>query len=117
MSTERIALLSQRILKDFSPPEFKAWVKSLFYVKVKKASVRKAAAPFSWSLTKKGNLSIRMRRKPKWISRAEIEAVAKESGKSQAEVWNYCTSKKQGMRISSAEEEAAIEKNLSDMPF
>lgn len=84
-------LLAPKALSAFSPSEFKEYVRSLFFKKTprrtKTIKLKKVKPPVVWSLTKKGNLSVRIQRTPRWISREEVEAVVRESGLPYNEVW------------------------------
>lgn len=78
-----IKLLSPKTLADFSPEEYKNYVKSLYFKKQKKEPlfrVKVKKKELEWKKTEKGNLSIVVRRDPKFITRAEltmmIEALA-----------------------------------------
>lgn len=85
-----IPLLSPKSLGEFTPEEFHAYVRSLNYVKPKKSKVKGVKAPpkeVTWSITKKGTLTVRIKRDPKWLTREEVETIARDSGKPLNQVW------------------------------
>lgn len=90
-------MLSVKRLSEFSPEEFKNYVRSLYFKKVK-TKVKKPLVDFRWSLTKTGKLSIRVNRRPKWLSRNEVDQIGAESGRP-AEAWIYVSAKKNKIRI------------------
>lgn len=92
-----IPLLSPKALSEFSPAEFRSYVQSLKAV----PESRKKTPPkeFSWSLTKKGVLSIRVKRTPKFLRPAEITQIARESGIEERLVWIKVASPKSGIKI------------------
>jgi hypothetical protein len=76
-----IPLLSSRALSDFTAEEYKNYVKSLYFKKQKKTPViriKKKKAEIEWGLTKKGNISLKIRREPKWITSDELERMIAE---------------------------------------
>jgi hypothetical protein len=79
-----IPLLSGRSLSEFRPLEFLEYVKSLNgtqgHKRLAKMKAKKSPKEFSWSLNKKGTLLLRVRRSPKFLTRAEIAQIAAESG-------------------------------------
>jgi hypothetical protein len=92
-----IPLLSPMKLKDFTAEGFKNYVRGLFRKKAKKEKVirlKKPKPPFVISLTKKGNLSFKVNRDPKWLSAQEIEGIAKIYEKPVNEVWVLAMKKK-----------------------
>jgi len=92
-----IPLLSPMKLKDFTAEGFKSYVRGLFRKKAKKEKVirlKKPKPPFVISLTKKGNLSFKVNRDPKWLSAQEIEGIAKIYEKPVNEVWVLAMKKK-----------------------
>ncbi len=77
---EHIPLLSEKPLCDFTPADFRTYVRALYHKREPKRAAGKVAAPtVSWSLTKKGALTVKVRRKPKWIGPAERLALEKET--------------------------------------
>lgn len=117
---KHIPLLAPKALSEFTPAEFKAYVRSLNYVKPKRLSKGKTKAapkPVSFTVTKKGVLSVRIKRNPKWISRAEIETISKESGRPLNEVWLKLVGPKGVARLSTGEDEERIARELAELPF
>lgn len=83
MNEEWVRLLSSKPMCDFTPEEFKLMVRSLYY----KPEAKKPKAPFSWRLTPKGKLTLRVSRRPKVLIRKEIEQIEKESGRTEPEIF------------------------------
>lgn len=110
-----IPILSPRHLLEFTPAEYKAHVCSLYSKPVPKE--RKALTPYVWRLNKKGTLCLRVNRKPKWLSREEIDAIAKESKLPANEVWAKVTAKKSKIKISTAEAEELIKTAIKEIPW
>lgn len=108
-----IDLLSVRSIADLTPEEFKLWVIGLKQQgkgrKTKTIRLKKKRPPFSWKLTPKGRLSVTVTRSPKWISREELDQIAKESGFPENIVWTTVLHKKRKgantIRLSSEEKE------------
>lgn len=115
--TEHIKLLSGKPLCKWTPSEYKLYVKSLYKLPRKKKTTVKVQKPYSWRVTAKRKISIRMYRETKWLSREEVDAIVSESGLPANEVWLYVLDKKRGFRISTQEDEERIAQELSDIPF
>jgi hypothetical protein len=65
--------------ESFSPEGFRAHVRGLYAKREKKVRSGKPKAPVvSWSLTKKGAVTVKVRRKPKWIAPDERIRVERE---------------------------------------
>ncbi len=80
-----MALLSGKPFDEYTPESFKSHVRSLYAKREarKSRSAKPKAAAVKWKLTPKGNLTVAVKRNPKWISpkeRAEIEAFATANG-------------------------------------
>lgn len=108
-----IPLLSVKPLVEFDPTEFKQHIKGLYHKPQPKA--RPPVKTILAKLTKTGNLSILIRRKPKWISREEIAEVAKNFQCEERLVWNYVAKKK--IKVSDAKTEGEIAVDLSSIPW
>lgn len=68
--------------------EFKKHVMSLLNRPAKKEIKLKPAKPqVVFGLTPKGNLSVSIKRKPKWITRGELEQISRETKTPLNEVW------------------------------
>lgn len=120
MDERFIPLLAPKPLSEFTPAEFKEYVRSLNYVRPKRLArgkVRATPKPVSFTVTKKGTLSVRIKRTPKWISREEIETISKESGKPLNEVWLKLVGPKGVARLSSQEDEERISREIAELPF
>lgn len=115
---EWIPLLSVKPMKDFTPEDYKAYVRGLLNRPVKKIKAIKLKKPFKWSLTKKGNLSVSVTRKPKWLTRAEVDQISAESGFPENEVWLKVTSKRGGVSVYDSEEQAReVMKQTEEIPW
>ena len=79
-----------------SPEEFYNYIVSLRNedFKVKRSKNVRAVGPVSISKNKKGNLIIRIKRKPKRITKKEIELLSKKLDITQVELWNACKKRK-----------------------
>lgn len=89
--TERqIPLLSPKALADFTPEEFYSYVKSLHIEPVKAAPAR----DFGASVNKKGNLILRVKRKPKFLLATEVRLLAEELGWTIQATWLQVAKKK-----------------------
>lgn len=80
MSAEWTPLLSGKPLCDYTPEDFRTYVRSLYAKRVARtrAGGKPKAPTIALSLTKKGTVSVKVRRRPKWISRAEVTALETE---------------------------------------
>lgn len=78
MSESWIKLLSGAHISEFTPEMYHAYIRTLYHKPEPKA--KKPKKTFIIKLTKTGKVSLQVRRDPKWITRAEIEQLAKESG-------------------------------------
>lgn len=90
-----------RAFRDFAPKEFREHVRGLFFkpVRPKRESVKKAPKPFTWRVNQKGTLCLRVNREPKWMTREEVEAIAKEAKLPLATVWNKAFGKKSKIKL------------------
>lgn len=86
-------LLSPKALKDFSPQAFMSYIRSLEIIPPKKEPKW-----LSFTRNKKGTPIITCRRKPKWVLKSEIEALAKEHGIPQNEMWEMFRKRKIDIR-------------------
>jgi uncharacterized protein (DUF2141 family) len=83
-----IPLLSgTKAFDDMSAEEFKAHVCSLYWKPAPKASAKKETLPFVVRRNKKGTLCIRVNRRPKWLTRDEVDGIAKSTKTPANEVW------------------------------
>lgn len=105
-------------LRQFTPEDFKIYIRGLYNKPAKKTKtikLKKQKPPFSWSLTKKGNLSLKVNRTPKWLSREEIDQITKESGRPANEV--FLKIKKMKIEVSKQEEQDLVVRTLSEIPW
>lgn len=80
MKDEFIPLLSGRPLDGFTPEEFKKHVRSLYFKEPPRPSKKKApTSEVTWGRTKKGSLTVRVNRTPKWITEDEMTLIAAQS--------------------------------------
>lgn len=77
-----VPLLSPKQFADFSPPEFHAYVKSLY-----REPERKEPSPYSAYLNKKGTLVLRVSRKPKLLLTKEVDQIALAVGWKKQQTW------------------------------
>lgn len=68
---EDFPTIAPKSLKQFGEQEFRNYVKSLY-----QEPIKVEPKPYSVSINKKGNPVITVRRKPKWVSLEECEAIA-----------------------------------------
>lgn len=82
-------LISPKPFQEYSPEEYHRYVSEMYELRQKgsKPKVAKVAAGISLSLTKKGKLSIRCSRKFKYITDAEMAALAKEKELPINQIW------------------------------
>lgn len=90
MNLNLIPLLSPRHIKEFTPESYKAYLKALW---IDPATTRKAAKKgpvkyLSGTITKKGSLVVRCKRKPKLVTREEVDSLKDSLGLTYQEVWN-----------------------------
>lgn len=105
-------------LSQYTPEDFKTYIRGLYNKPAKKTKtikLKKQKPPFAWSLTKKGNLSLKINRTPKWLSREEIDLITKESGKPANEV--FLKIKKMKIEISIQVEQDLVKQTLSELPW
>jgi hypothetical protein len=79
---QNIPLLSPKPFGEYSPEEFRTYVQSLY-----KEPVRSVPKEFSASLTKKGTLTLRVTRDPKFLEPKEVDAIAESIGWTKQETW------------------------------
>ena len=110
-----VPLLSGRPLSAFTPGEFKEHVRSLKKIPAKK--VRKPDRGFNFNVNKKGTLVIRISRKPKWLSREEIDEIAAKTKIPAREVWIKVMAKKSGISVSTQAEVDRISAAQEGIPW
>lgn len=94
------ALLSRKPFNQYTPEDYKEYVRSLYKPRkvrparslIKKA--KKPVRPFVFSLNKKRTLLLRVNRKPKWLTREEVDSIAAATGLPLSEVWVKVLKKK-----------------------
>jgi len=74
-NNDHIPLLAPKSIYDYDPAEYMAYVESLYRDHRKPKVIKRE---FLASKTKKGTVVIRISRKPKWITRDEIDILAAE---------------------------------------
>lgn len=85
----RLPLVSVKSFRDFTPEEYHAHVTAMYALR-KEKKAESCAPGISLTLTKKGAISIRRvknKRAFAYVTRSEIEALAKESGHSMQILW------------------------------
>lgn len=114
-----LPLLSPRRLSDFSPEEFKTYIKSLYAKrapkqgKAKKKTMREK--PITTKITKKGKLSITTRREVKYATEEESRAIEKTTGRGANEV--FIALRAAGFITATHEEAERIKGELDGLPF
>ena len=103
-----LELLSKKPLCQWTPSEYKQYVRSLYYVRPKRKAKRKPLLPFRWRKSSKGTLILKFNRD--WVSEDDLKLIARESDTPYAEVWIKAFHPKSKTarkpRLSTAEEEA-----------
>lgn len=87
MNFEHIPLLSGKPFSAFTVIEFKAHVVSLYNRITPVIKIKPPKPDFVWKLTPKGALSIKLNRKEKYLTPAEIDQIAMESKIEKRLVW------------------------------
>ncbi len=109
-------LLAPRPFADFSVAEFRQYVVSLYAKRIRKAAkTKKPPKEYSVTKTKKGNLSIRVKREPKWLSRSELEAEALRLDFPLNLLWLAVKERK--ILVCEASEAATMKENLESFPW
>lgn len=78
-----IPLLSKKALAEYTPEEYKAYIESLYQEPERAAPPKEVSA----SLNKKGTLTIRINRDPKYITSKEVDALAEELSWTKQKTW------------------------------
>lgn len=76
-------LLSPKPFSDYTAESYLAYVRTLYIA----PPAKKVSAEYSASLNKKGNLTLRITRTPKFVTAAEVSKIAADVGKSLQETW------------------------------
>jgi hypothetical protein len=79
---EWLNLLSPKDFASFTPEEFRAYIRTLYFKKVKKTPtirLKKTKPPFVVTKTAKGNLSVIVNRDPKFITSGELDHIIAEA--------------------------------------
>lgn len=114
-----IPYLSPKAFDEYAPEEYRGYVKSLYRKRSARRTpsvkLKKVKPPFVAKLGKRGPL-ITVNRKPKWLSREEIDSIAKDLGLPLNEVW-LCVLKKRKdpIRVSTKEDEDRIAQSLKEL--
>lgn len=83
-----IPLLSVKPLNEWTPTDYKIYIESLYAKPVKnKTALKKEKKPFTFRLNKKGGLVLQVNRRPKWLTRDEVDGIAKATGLPLNDVW------------------------------
>jgi len=109
MKEDWIPLLSPCAFELFTAEAFKVYVRGLNTPRrVKRtAAVKKTPPPFAWRVNAKGTLVITIRRKPKWLTRAEVDGIAAAAKIDSRLVWLKVMAKKSAILIMDTEESAS----------
>jgi len=79
-----IPLLAPKHISQFEAQEYKDYIISLY---IDPKADKPVKREFNASKTKKGSIVIRINRKPKWITRSEINILAKELNMPKSEMF------------------------------
>lgn len=82
-SSAKYPLLSGKPFSEYSPEAFRDYVRSLYVA----PPVPAPKAEYSASVTKKGSVTFRINREPKFLLASEIRVIAEDIGKSLQETW------------------------------
>jgi hypothetical protein len=93
--TDSVPLLSPRAFSEYSAAEFLTHVRTLYVEPVRAAP----PAEYSVRLNAKLNPVITIRRKPKWLTSAEVGAIAEELSWSLQKLWLHLLKKKVELRV------------------
>lgn len=102
-----IKLLSPRSFSEYTPEEYKEYIRSLYFKKTKKTPtirLKKKKPTFVLKLTKTGKVSLKVNRDPVFITRAEIAQLAQEHKIEERLIWLKVTDKKKPIRVSDGAE-------------
>lgn len=94
-----VKLLSPKPFLEYSPEDFKNYVRSLYFKKQKKTPTIKIKKVLSIHLTKTGRVSLTVKRDPKFITRAEIERLAQEHNIEERLIWLRVRDKKKPIEV------------------
>jgi hypothetical protein len=95
MIQERIPLLSPKAFSEFTPEEYKDYVISLH----KAPPAKPIPAAVTWSLTKTGKPSVRIKRQPKFVTATEVGEGALSLGVTYQELWMHLRKKKIEIKV------------------
>jgi len=114
-------LLSGKSLSSFEATEYKEYVRGLKIEPPPKKTRVRVSLPFKWKFTKTGQLSVtfnkRLRPKP-WLSREEIEQIAKECGWATNTVWvSLCNRKRNPISVSDQESVDMCSEEKNPLPW
>lgn len=110
--SEFVPLLSGQPFSSYSPEGFRTYIKSLYFKRAPKKSAKKKERPgFSVRLSKKGTLTVTTRRRPKYVTPAELVAL---EGKYPANVV-FLTLRRLDFRLMSHEEADLFNKELLEL--
>jgi len=90
VGAQHIPLLSPKAFGEFTPQEFKDYVTQLYQEPPKPPP----PADFTVTLNKKGIITVRINRDPKYLLKSEVTAIATQLGWSQQDTWNFLTQKR-----------------------
>jgi hypothetical protein len=87
-------VIAPKPFSEFTPSEYREYVRGLYFKKLPKKSAKKVLPEVSWGRTKKNSLTLRIKRKPKSITQAEFTLIATESLTPLNELFMYLKKKK-----------------------
>lgn len=103
-----ILLLAPKPISEQGDDEYKSYISSLI-------EAREVKSDITARVSERGTFIVSTRRKPKWVTRAEIDAFAVQCSRPTNEVWNYfkkknyliCATKGEGTKATEASAELA----------
>lgn len=116
---QRIPLLSRKPMKDFTPEEFKIYVRALFFKPVpKKAKAKKKllrALKVTAKILKRGSISIKTKRTPKYLTEDEMKKLSLSMGRPENEI--FLALVKEKIHLLSHEEAEKISSSIEEIPW
>lgn len=114
-----IPLLSSRSLEEMTPEEFKRHVHGLYVKRVKKKTTPKKKKLKDYKVTarilKNGKISIKTKRKPKYVTEEECAKISEIIFRPANEVWIVLRSS--GFLITEHAEAEHIKRDIDAIPF
>lgn len=91
----KLPILAPKAFADFTDGDYHAYVKSLYQA----PPAKPVPKVFSASVNKKGSLTLRVTREPKFLLAKEVDAMADELGWSRQDLWLAVLKRKIEIRV------------------